>query len=345
MTEGPQPGGYVAYGRGYGGGPFGQPRAPGTGIVPLRPLSVSEILDGAFTAIRWNPKTILATSAAVITSTAVFGAVLSYVAQREVLANVRVPGASNALADLARSGVWLALESLNLVIGLIAGVALTGLLTVAVGQGVLGRKETIASAWRASRRRVWRLIAMLLLGTAFFIAEAALVAGLTLVADLLLGAVAAVVIGVIGGLAAWVFAMIVAVRWSIAIPVVMLERVGPLASLVRSWRLTRRSWWRVFGILLLTYLTILITAIVMETPFLIVGGALAAASLGTQVNIGGLILTAIGEIVAGTVTAPLVAGVIVLLYADLRMRREGIDIMLQATSAADRPVGQNASPW
>src|SRR5271168_3685013 len=59
----PGAGGYGAY----GGGPYGRPSAPKPGLVPLRPLTLGEILDGAFTAIRWNPKTILASSAVVAT--------------------------------------------------------------------------------------------------------------------------------------------------------------------------------------------------------------------------------------------------------------------------------------
>src|SRR3954451_2889907 len=41
------------------------PAAPRPGIIPLRPLSVGEILDGAFTAIRRYPRTVLGLSAGV----------------------------------------------------------------------------------------------------------------------------------------------------------------------------------------------------------------------------------------------------------------------------------------
>src|SRR4051812_21433274 len=39
---------------------------PPTGIVPLRPLTVGEILDGAFQAVRANARTMVGTSAAVV---------------------------------------------------------------------------------------------------------------------------------------------------------------------------------------------------------------------------------------------------------------------------------------
>ena len=51
-----------------GTGGFAQPyamAAPKPGIIPLRPLSVGEILDGTFTTIRRHPKATLGLSAAV----------------------------------------------------------------------------------------------------------------------------------------------------------------------------------------------------------------------------------------------------------------------------------------
>src|SRR4051794_14144311 len=53
-----------------GWAPAGYGRPP-TGIVPLRPLSVGEILDGAFQAVRANPRTMVGTSAAVIAAVTV----------------------------------------------------------------------------------------------------------------------------------------------------------------------------------------------------------------------------------------------------------------------------------
>src|SRR5438132_208808 len=44
------------------------------------------------------------------------------------------------------------------------------------------------------------------------------------------------------------------VRWAVAIPVLLNERAGPVAALSRSWHLTRGSWWRTFGILVVAIL-------------------------------------------------------------------------------------------
>jgi len=163
------------------------------------------------------------------------------------------------------------------------------------------------------------------------------------------GPVAGVIVGIVLALAAWVFGAILTVRWHLAIPVVMLERLGPLKSLGRSWRLVRRSSWRVFGILLLTYLIVGIAVEVISVPFALGSGGLSLLTARTNVNVVGLVVQAIGQIISGTLAAPMISGVIVLLYTDLRMRREGMDITLQAATAGgaanDRLGGQNVSPW
>jgi hypothetical protein len=339
---------------GYGGGRHRRPSTPKPGLVPLRPLNLGEILDGAFSAIRWNPKTILTSSAAVATISAVFIAFASYIVERRALTSVHVSGSSTPVNTAEAVGL-VALGGLTIIVVVFANLILTGLLTVTIGQGVLGRKETLASAWRAARPRTWRLIAMLLLATVFLVGGWLLGIGLSVLFGALLAAgvhlpAVGILVGVVCGLTAWVFAVIVLVRWSVAIPVIMLERVGPLKSLGRSWRLVRRSSWRAFGILLLAEVIVVIANEIINLPFALASGGFSAFTAQTrQVNVSGLFLTAVGHIIGSTLTAPLLAGVIVLLYADLRMRREGMDITLQAAAAGvpggDRPDGQTAGPW
>jgi hypothetical protein len=309
---------------------------------------MTEILDGAFGAIRWNPKTILTSSATVATISAVLIAVVSYVVQRLALNSLHVSG-SNPQVTLSQAIGLLSLSVLTFLVTFLADSILTGLLTVAIGQAVLGRRETLASAWRTAAPRIWRLIGMLLLVALFFIVGLALIVGVSVGVGLAASPAAGVLVGLVLGLAGWVFAVIVGVRWHLAIPVVMLERIGPLKSLGRSWRLVRRSSWRVFGILLLTYLIVFIAVEVINVPFTLGSGGLSLLTARTNVNAVGLVVQAIGQIISGTLAAPMISGVIVLLYTDLRMRREGMDITLQAATAGavtdNRPGGQNASPW
>ena len=59
-----------------------------------------------------------------------------------------------------------------------------------------------------------------------------------------------------------------------------------------------------------------------------------------------LVIGAVGSIIAGAITQPISAGVTVLLYVDLRMRREGLDLALQtATSDGQAPADDFATVW
>ena len=62
----------------------------------------------------------------------------------------------------------------------------------------------------------------------------------------------AVLIGVLGGIASVVFGLLLLVRLSVTLPALVLERISPISAIKRSFELSRGSYWRLFGILLLT---------------------------------------------------------------------------------------------
>ena len=301
---------------------------------------------------------------------AVFGVILAGVTlflQHDVVTTVTLPqnGQAPTAAQLRNFGTaFVILAGVAVVSTFLSRTILTGVLTVAVGQGVLGRKETLAGAWRATRSRLGALLAVVLLAALFIFLGWIVAVGLSVVIGVLLGAGAhlaavGILVGVLGSLAATVFAVIVAIRWSLAVPAVMLEHLGPMTSLGRSWRLVRRSSWRVLGILLLVQIIVTIAGLIIEVPFRLAGGTSTFGLSAGHPSAVATIVSGIGGIVGATLTAPLAAGAIVLLYTDLRMRREGMDITLQAAAqgaaggqgadggqpGAAGPGGQNPDPW
>jgi hypothetical protein len=315
--------------------------------------------------MRWNPKTILVSSAIVAAVSGVILAVVTLVLEHHVLTTVTLPANGQMLttAQVKNLGITIfTLGVVTVVFTFLTRTILTGVLTVAVGQGVLGRKETLAGAWRATRSRLGALFAVVLLSALFIFLGWVVAVGVSVGVGLLLGAgahlvSAGVLAGVLGTLTATVFAAIVAVRWSLAVPVVMLERLGPLTSLGRSWRLVRHSAWRVLGITLLIQIIASIANSAIQAPFAFAGGGVFTFT-PAHLSLAATIISVIGGIVATALTAPLVAGGAVLLYADLRMRREGMDIALQAAAASpgsqgavgQQPGGagaggQNRGPW
>jgi hypothetical protein len=227
------------------------------------------------------------------------------------------------------------------ILSFFGNLVLTGLLTLVIAQSTLGRKETAAGAWVATRSRLFPLIGTVLLASLIIGAGWVAAIALSVGVAVLIGTAAhlivvGVLVGIVGGTAATVFAVIVGIRWSGSIPVVVLERTRAAASLGRSWRLVRGSGWRVFGILLLSELIVGAASLILRVPFLLVGTVAG--------GVGGTIISAIGTIIASTVTAPVLAGVVVLLYTDLRMRREGWDIALQAAAATSGPPSAAGPP-
>src|SRR5262249_61190682 len=114
--------------------------------------------------------------------------------------------------------------------------------------------------------------------------------------------------------------------------------------------LVRSSLWRVLGITLLASLIVLVTAGVLQIPFGLLAALAGGGSsllLSTGGSVAGVLISAVGSVVAGAVARPISAGVAVLLYVDLRMRREGLDLVLQtAAGSGGAPTGDEfASLW
>jgi hypothetical protein len=147
---------------------------------------------------------------------------------------------------------------------------------------------------------------------------------------------------VVGVLAAVVLAVLVYVRFAFAAPALLLVQLGVVSALRRSWRLVAGSWWRCFGILVLG--AIIAGAIngLVQLPFSLLGNLAGALAGGTgdsgEVTTGlqiSLAVTNLGSVLASSVTAPFTAALTALLYIDLRIRREGLDVALARAAAQE----------
>ena len=351
-----QPGGYGQTG-GYSGDRQWQQQAPKPGVIPLRPLGVGEILDGAFTSIRRNPKATLGIAALLLTFSAVITTVVSVILVH-YLGSVTLPTPGQTLTNAQATRlldrfvqVFLPVAALTAVLAFIVDTVLTGLLTVVIGRSVLGQKITAGEAWQIARPRLPALIGATLL-IPLILGGIWVVLALVLLILAAVGAPGVVVGGlaVFGVIVALVLTIWFAIMFRMAGPVVVLEREGPARSLARSWRLVQRSFWRVLGITVLAGLIVLVTAGVLQIPFGLLAGAVGGGNSflpGTGGSLLGLLISAVGGIVAGAVARPISAGVAVLLYVDLRMRREGLDLVLQTAAASGHtPTGDEfASLW
>jgi hypothetical protein len=210
---------------------------------------------------------------------------------------------------------------------------------VLVGAAVLGRRLDASQTWAGLRPRLASLIGLTLLLGVGGLLGVALIGGLIWLLAITIGSWA-VIPGIVFGIGGFVALIYVYVRLAIASPALVIEGLGPLASIGRSWRLVRGSWWRVLGILLLSaIITNLLTTIIsvpISTIAIMISG-FSESMLPTVLAAG------VATLVAGIITLPFSAAVTGLLYTDLRMRREALDIQL--VSAGVDPSGDPLAPY
>lgn len=321
-----------------GPAPWGQrPAELKPGVVPLRPLGLGELLDGAVGIIRRYPRPALGLSAVIALVTTLLNIALLVTAFRPLLEvdPTALETGDTAALEGAIGGAA-AGGSLAILLALLSGAVLTGLLTAVVGKAVLGEPMSFAQTWRQVRPFLLRLVGLALLFLA--IVSGILIAGIVAGAGLIaVGGGFLAIVGVPLILASLAACAYVYIRLSLAPCVLVLERTGILVSLRRSGELVKRDWWRVFGILALTFIIGGFVSQVVQLPFAVLGAGSPSALFDPEADVFGtraLVLSAIGGGLASTLVAPFTAGVRALVYVDRRMRAEGLDVALTAAANA-----------
>ena len=112
------------------------------------------------------------------------------------------------------------------------------------------------------------------------------------------------------------------VSWSVAFPVLIAEGQRGTGAMRRAFRLVRGRWWPTFGALLLAFMFQFFVGLVLGIPL---GLLTASRDAG---SVAAIALTALVSIVSSVITTPFMAAVLVLIYFDLRVRKEGFDLEL-----------------
>jgi hypothetical protein len=120
------------------------------------------------------------------------------------------------------------------------------------------------------------------------------------------------------------------VGWVVVMPVMFIENEGLTSAMGRSWRLVQGRWWRTF---LIIFLLLILFSIVRAAL-----GAFIALGLGLlQIVISSVVVlwisAAVGVIIDALVN-PVLQIAVVLIYFDLRVRREALDLFQLAQSVA-----------
>ncbi|WP_435612515.1 glycerophosphoryl diester phosphodiesterase membrane domain-containing protein [Streptomyces sp. bgisy159] len=343
------PPGYGASGWGAGWG--GPPPAAKPGVIPLRPLGVGEILDGAVSTMRTHWRTVLGISLTVAVVIEGVVVLLQGLVLNDVAGSAALNDAGATLDErLAAARDALFGSGAVMLITVIGNVIATALLTAVTSRAVLGRPVTVAEAWRDARPRLPRLFGLIAL-LVLILSGVLLVGALPGILLALAGAgQAGAGITALGLIGAFVVAVWLMVRLSLASPALMLEKQSIRKAMIRSAKLVRGSWWRVLGIQLLAAVIANLVAMIVIVPFSLAGAAAGDGGVGaffdTDAHLGWtyLVISGIGSVIGSTITFPITAGVTVLLYIDQRIRREALDLDLARSAGVQNPGAAAAGP-
>jgi len=275
-----------------------------TGPLPLHPMSLGDILDGAFKLLKSNARTILIV-VAVIVLPLQFGTSF-FIRDAFQLGIVDVLSDPSLAAPAADEGPDLGQLIAQLVaatLSIIATPFIAGAISRVVAASYLGEQIGPRQALGAAARRFWPLFASFIL--------VHLIEGVGFI------------LCILPGLAAMAMYTLVA-------PAIVEENLGPIEGMARSWRLVRPRFWAVLGISLLAGLLASLLGNMLGflpvTIALLFGGTFA------------WLFVAVGGVLASIVTTPIVAIVATLLYFDARIRHEGFDLQVIARDMQNRGV-------
>ncbi|MFF0344264.1 hypothetical protein [Kribbella sp. NPDC004875] len=324
---------------------------------PLRPWLPADLLDNAARTISDN-KTIMLGLPVL--------AGIALVAIQAVLTEVAVPGGLGGFfgADdpFSQAGAALLLTyGVQVVLFSVVSSMLAGIIALAAVRSQLAQRLGPRELMRLIRPALPALAAVGLVQSLSFIlligGWGLLVFGVGAGADAAISSDVAGAVAVVMMLVGGVLVLIFGIRLVLAGTVVLMEgrhapdiglyipaRVGVWGALRRSWQLVRGKFWRVFGILLFGGLVVNIIGYALQfgvSALVITVGSWADLSNSS----GAVIVTVVLGVAAGVATVltliaslAFMSAVQALIYLDLRVRREGLDLWMRPALRSEGPA-------
>lgn len=278
--------------------------------MQFEPMSVGGILDKTFTLYRRNFLRFITIVAVIQTPIALISLIwTSTLVQGIPDGSAAQVGTPEYRGPEAASLAIIAAGSMVTLLTTVVGHALCqGALARSVSEAYLGNEITVGQTFRGVLPKLMPLIgASILVG---------LVVGL--------GFLLLVVPGVIFGL--WFF---------VATPSIIVENQGVISGMSRSKALVSGNLGKVFAVGLLVWLI----AMVISVPMAWIATFASAVLAGGNATLG-LFISQFAGLVGEVLAAPVGAAAAILLYYDLRIRKEGFDLQMLAQSMASNQ-GQN----
>ena len=288
--------------------------------IRFRPMPLPELLDELFRLYRRHFSLIVAVSLLVALPALVWSLVTGiYRLNSASYANLfTTTGSATPSFNSQQFSNLLGILALGLIGGFFLLPISLGAVFRAITDVALGRPATIGSVLRETLARYLPLLGLVALGIL-----------------MLIGWIIAETIGfillILPGFAVFCGAVYLAVRWSLVLAAMMAEDIGPIRSLGRSWNLVRGSWWRTFGILLIVWVMWLVISYGLLILFTVIAALFSTGDFqAAVVQVAGTLL--------GAVLTPIWSIAITLLYFDLRVRKEGLDLDQLAKQTSPGPA-------
>jgi hypothetical protein len=304
----------------------------------LRPLSVGEKLDVAIKIYWRNALTLFRVVLVVVAPVQIVTAlVLASLPEGEALSQPNVGQTPTVDPTITASEIWAYVAGIALVVILsfIGSTLATAACFKAVSDAYLGGEPNWRTSLAFAGRRLHSVLWISTLGGLLAFGLIAAAGALTA----LLGALdeMALWIGIPLLIAALVVATWMWIGWVVAVPAFLTEGTKGRRALGRSFGLVKGRWWRTLGLYFLANFLAgivgnIIVGILTALQFTDVGESFAMQ----------LMLGAIGQTVAAVITTPFIAAFIIVLYFDLRVRKEGFDLQLLAERVGLTPGSMGA---
>jgi hypothetical protein len=294
-----------------------------TSTIPqLRPLNLGELLDQAFRFYRRNFWRFIGIIAIFQVPLSLIQWGITEFNRNQITSTMFERNLSNPQEFTFPKGSLLAL-GLSLLSSLATVFLVSGLgtaaMTRAVSDAQFGRSGSILDAYRKIGKSWWTLVVAL-----FF--------GVLLSIILVLWTIVPCV-GWLSGIGMLFFFGMAVIP--LLAPVIVIEGKGWVSSYRRAWDLIRRRFWWIIGFLLI--LSLLSQAIVTG-PSLLIYSMFSYLFAG---NVDKLLLAsslqALATLLLSVIWNPMQLTAYTLLYFDLRVRTEGLDLAIQASEAETNP--------
>ena len=285
-----------------------------TSLPELRPMDLGDILDKSFRLYRRHLRPLISIAAIVGIPMLILQS-LAFIPYFTALSPFLTPEGIQSNREMFEDGGQQFLATILPAFCLLMGVSFvaifaaiiqSGAMVSACSDAIMNRPVTVRAAYRASLARWKPQFGLVGLGMLAFIP-----------------AIIIAIIPCVGIVAVVIGAVLFSVRLVFSGHSIVIEKNGAIDSLKRSWALTRGSFWRILGILLVVWLMLLIVSGVPTYAVQISGILL----MPQQPLVTSILVTLVSGVVSVLVNAFTMLAY-THLYYDMRVRKEGYDLQL-----------------